>query len=164
MPRKTYGLWVWGVKSWFQDHHVSPEAKPCSNFPKKFETILKGHGIVIAKFQEIPWGYACAPNHQRWGMTMGQKIQTPLRHVNLLIAISSNVFVGDRIWQAAVSADAWHSVTFFQKVVPFSQTRPSYLFLLKIKIVVYVLDSLDTIPKNSEADIAQCREKQIKEC
>ena len=63
MPRKTYGLRVWGVKSWFQDHYVSPEAKPCSNFPKKNETILNGHGIAIAKFQEIPCGYACAPNH-----------------------------------------------------------------------------------------------------
>jgi hypothetical protein len=55
MPRKTYGLRAWGVKSWFQDHHVSPEVKPFSNFSKKFETILlKGHGIAIAKFQEIP--------------------------------------------------------------------------------------------------------------
>ena len=163
MPRKIYGFWVWGVKSWFQDHHVSPEAKPCSNFPKNFETILKGRGIAIAKLQEIPWGYACAPNHRRWGVTTGQKIQTPLRDA-FVDCNQQQCVVGDRIWQAAVSADAWHSMTFFQKVVPFSQTRPSYLFLLKIKIVVYVLDSLDTIPKNSEADIAQCREKQIKEC
>ena len=48
--------------SWFQHHHVSPEAEPCSNFPNKFETILKGHGIAMAKFQEIPSSYACAPN------------------------------------------------------------------------------------------------------
>ena len=49
MPRKTYGLRVWGGKSWFQDHH---EEKPCSNFPKKIR-LLKGHGIEIAKFQEV---------------------------------------------------------------------------------------------------------------
>jgi hypothetical protein len=33
-----------------------------------------------------------------------------------------------------------------------------------IKIKVYVLDDLDTIPKKSEADIALCREKKIKKC
>ena len=53
IPRKVYGLRVWGRKSWFQDHHVPPEVKPCSNFPKKFETTLKGYRLVIAKFKEI---------------------------------------------------------------------------------------------------------------
>jgi hypothetical protein len=33
-----------------------------------------------------------------------------------------------------------------------------------IKIKVYVLDDLDTIPKKSEADIALCREKNFKSC
>jgi hypothetical protein len=53
-PRKSYGLRVWGIKSWFQDHHVSPEAKPCPNFLKKFEITLKGYRIANTRFQEIP--------------------------------------------------------------------------------------------------------------
>ena len=63
MPKKTYGLQVQGVKCWIQDDHVSPEAKPCSNFLKKSLDYTKGHEIAIAKFQEIPCGYACAPTH-----------------------------------------------------------------------------------------------------
>ena len=53
MPRKAYGLQVWGIKSWFQDHHVSAKVTPYSNILKKFETTPKGYGIVITKFQEI---------------------------------------------------------------------------------------------------------------
>jgi hypothetical protein len=51
--RKAYGLQVLDTKSWFQDHHVSPEAKISSNFPQKIKTMLKGYRITYAKFQEI---------------------------------------------------------------------------------------------------------------
>src|SRR5258705_6876393 len=93
-------------------------------------------------------------------MKTGQKIQAPLRDkfVDCNQQQSRSNLAGCRISRWVTFCDI------LSKVVPFSQTRPSYLFLLKIKIVVYVLDSLDTIPKNSEADIGQCREKQIKEC
>ena len=77
---KAYGLRVWDVKGWLQDHHVLPEEKPGSNSPKNFETMLKGYSIAAAKFQEIPLGYACVLNHML-GVTPGQKIQAPLtRH------------------------------------------------------------------------------------
>jgi len=51
--RKAYGLQVLDTKSWFQDLHVSPEAKTSSNFPQKIKTMLKGYRITYAKFQEI---------------------------------------------------------------------------------------------------------------
>ena len=154
MPRKTYGLWVWVMIAM---SHLKQNLAQTSSTQKN-ETILNGHRIAIAKFQEIPWGYACAPNHWCWGTTIGQKIQTLLKNMGvcrLQLCCQRSNLAGCHI--------SW-CVTSFQKVVPFSQRGPSYLFLLKIKTRVYVLDSLDMIPKNSRADIAQCWEKQIKDC
>jgi hypothetical protein len=45
---------------------------------------------------------------------------------------SANCVIRDWVWQAAFPAGAWHSMTFFQKVVPFSTVRPLDLISLFI--------------------------------
>ena len=142
-PRESYGVRVWGIKSLFQDHHVSPEAKPCPNFLKKFETIPKGYGIAIARFQEIPWGYVCVLNHRCWGAGNSSSARRTQCHD---CNPSSEIEFG-RLLSQAISADAWHFRDILSKGGTLSYNEVLRFNFTFEKIRVYVLDSLDTIPK-----------------
>ena len=69
----------------------------------------KGCGISIAKFQEIPWGYSCALNHQHWYGEQGRKFKLRWEMHEFVDCNQQQCVIGDRIWEAAVSADMWHS-------------------------------------------------------